>query len=303
MDDVKNAIAVIRPPGHHAEQHEASGFCIFNNVSIAAKVTQNSFSDRIRRILILDWDVHHGNGIQNAFYDNANVLYISIHVYKNGLFYPNGPGGDHLHCGVGKGEGKNVNIPWADNGMGDNDYLYAFDEVVIPIAFEFDPDLVIVAAGFDAAEGDELGGCHVSPAGYAHMTHKLMGLANGRLVVCLEGGYDLKAISKSALAVTKTLMGEPPDRIPGYSDNDPDAKASRLGVATVSMVKRHQAAYWHCMHPKKEDLPRLTAQSVQMHSLISDWRSMLFSKEYGLEPMVIDRNFLSRSFENNVLAT
>ncbi|TPX23802.1 Histone deacetylase hda1 [Coccidioides immitis] len=242
---VKNAIAVIRPPGHHAEQCQAMGFCLFNNVSVAARVCQKTFKDKCRKIMIVDWDVHHGNGVQNAFYDDPNVLYISLHVYKDGAFYPGGEQGNWDHCGEGNGLGKNVNIPWPTQGMGDGDYLYAFQEVIMPIGYEFNPDLVIsklsshqfdlghsfdripVSAGFDAAAGDELGGCFVTPPCYAHMTSMLMNLANGKVAVCLEGGYNFRSISKSALAVTRTLMGEPPDRLIG-------AGASQAGVSTLN---------------------------------------------------------------------
>jgi histone deacetylase 6 len=217
---VKNAIAVIRPPGHHAEHNESMGFCLFNNVPIAAKVCQAEYPESCRKVLILDWDVHHGNGIQNMFYDDPNILYISLHVYQNGEFYPGRPeDGSDLPDGgienVGRrlGMGKNINIGWHDKGMGDGEYMAAFQKIVMPVAQEFNPDLVIVAAGFDAANGDELGGCYVTPACYSQMTHMLMSLANGKIAVCLEGGYNLMAISRSALAVAKTLMGEPPMRI------------------------------------------------------------------------------------------
>lgn len=183
---LKNAIAVIRPPGHHAEENRPMGFCMFDNVAIAAKVCQIDYKETCRKILIVDWDVHHGNGIQQAFYSDPNVLYISVHVHEDGRFYPAGPYGDHLHCGSGAGEGKNVNVPWPTKGMGDADYMFAFQHVVMPVAYDFDPDLVIIAAGFDAAAGDQLGGCFVTPTGYAHMTHMLMSLAEGKLVVCLE---------------------------------------------------------------------------------------------------------------------
>src|SRR6266536_5159975 len=156
--EVKNAIAVIRPPGHHAEVDKTMGFCLFNNVCVAAKICQREFGSKCRKILILDWDVHHGNGVQKVFYEDPNVLYISLHVFQKGAFYPGGPEGDLTYCGRGAGMGKNVNIPWASQGMGDGDYLYAFQQVVMPIASEFDPDFVIVSAGFDAAAGDELGG-------------------------------------------------------------------------------------------------------------------------------------------------
>lgn len=193
--------------------------------------------------MILDWDVHHGNGIQQAFESDPNVLYISIHVHENGLFYPAGNYGDHLHCGLGPGLGKNINIPWPTKGMGDSDYLFAFQHVVMPVAIDFNPDMVIIAAGFDAAHGDQLGGCFVTPACYAHMTHMLKSLANGRLVACLEGGYNLEAISRSALAVTRVLMGEPPPQIAQRA-------ATQGCVETVRKVIAHQAKYWRCLYPR-----------------------------------------------------
>jgi histone deacetylase 6 len=254
--EVKNAIAVIRPPGHHAEVDRSMGFCHFDNVAIAAKVVQQKHPE-IRKIMIVDWDVHHGNGIQQAFESDPNVLYISLHVHKDGTFYPAGKYGDHLHCGIGPGIGMNINIPWPCQGMGDADYLFAFQHVIMPVGLDFDPDLVIIAAGFDAADGDTLGGCFVSPECYAHMTHMLMSLAKGKLVVCLEGGYSLRAISLSALAVTKTLMGEAPPRMAGNA-------ATIAAVKTVHKVMRQQSKYWKCLYPKQntfEDIPG----SGQMH--------------------------------------
>jgi len=246
--EVKNAIAVIRPPGHHAEHNKAMGFCFFNNVPIAAKICQIDYPSKCRKVLILDWDVHHGNGTQNMMYEDANVLYISLHVWMNGTFYPQGndnpmiPDGGMENCGAGPGLGRNVNIPWHDQGMGDAEYMAAFQQIVMPIAYEFNPDLVIVSAGFDAAAGDMLGGCFVSPGCYAHMTHMLMSLAGGKIAVCLEGGYSLEAISKSALAVARTLMGEPP---PPMDLPRIDREAARI----LSRVQGYQAPYWECMRP------------------------------------------------------
>lgn len=242
---IKNGIAVIRPPGHHAEPEQPMGFCFFDNVAIAARTCQADYGDKCRKILIIDWDVHHGNGIQKAFEGDPNVLYISIHVFRDegGLFYPGSEYGNHKHCGIGKGVGFNINIPWPSKGMGDADYLYAFQQIVMPVAFEFNPDLVIIAAGFDAAQGDMLGGCFVSPAGYAHMTHMLMSLAGGRLAVCLEGGYNLAAIANSALAVTRVLMGEPPDRLE-------ETRPTDAGLQTVQMVAMYQSRHWRCLEPK-----------------------------------------------------
>ena len=236
----KNAIAIVRPPGHHAEPTKAQGFCFFNNVSIAARHCQARYPEQCRKVLIFDWDVHHGDGTQATFWEDPNVLLISMHVHENGTFYPTGPGGNHLRCGAGLGLGRNVNIPWSKQGMTDLDYLHAFRTLVMPIASEFDPDLVLISAGFDAADGDELGGCHVSPSGYAQMTHGMMSLANGNVVVCLEGGYDLHAISISALEVVRTLMGEPCDRVePG--------PMSKSASADMKLVRKAQTKYWTCM--------------------------------------------------------
>ncbi|OAG37424.1 hypothetical protein AYO21_08390 [Fonsecaea monophora] len=291
---VKNAIAVIRPPGHHAEIGRPMGFCLFNNVCIASRVCQNDFGEHCRKILVVDWDVHHGNGCQQAFYDDPNVLYISLHVHMNGTFYPTGNEGDMYHCGVGAGEGRNVNIPWPTKGMGDGDYMYAFQNVVMPIANEFDPDFVVVAAGFDAAAGDELGGCFVSPPCYAHMTHMLMSLAGGRIAVCLEGGYNFRAISKSALAVTRTLMGEPPDRLQATA-------ATQDAVNTVAKVRNVQSKYWRSIYPK--DHIGGIFGGERLHDIIRRYQAMHLYDKYKFTQLYIYRDTVSKSFDQQVLAT
>jgi histone deacetylase 6 len=304
LGKVKNVFAIIRPPGHHAEREDAKGFCFYDNVSIATKVCQREFKAACRKVLILDWDVHHGNGIQQAHYDDPNVLYISLHVHERGHFYPElsyrdkrGPYGDHLHCGEGPGLGKNVNIPWSKKGMGDADYIYAFQQVVMPIATEFDPDLVIIAAGFDAAEGDMLGGCKVTPAGYAHMTHMLMSLAGGKLAVCLEGGYNLDSIARSATAVTRTLMGQPPDRLE-------QTNPSISGVNDIKEVLRQQSKFWANLYPK--DLSARLAgplQGERMHDVVRRWQATTLWDDHQMSPLFVHRESLSKSFENQVLAT
>nr|ABI74745.1 putative histone deacetylase [Monascus purpureus] len=290
---VKNAIAVVRPPGHHAEHDKTMGFCLFNNVSVAARVCQKQLGEKCRKIMILDWDVHHGNGIQKAFYSDPNVLYISFHVYAGGKYYPGGDEGNWDHCGAGPGLGRNVNIPWPQQGMGDGDYMFAFQQIVMPIANEFDPDLVIVASGFDAAAGDELGGCFVTPACYAQMTHMLMTLANGKVAVCLEGGYNFRSISKSALAVTKTLMGEPPDRLLSTSP-------STFATQTVRQVMMIQSQYWRCMYPKTPKDEGLWTD--RLHDVIRAYQSKQLYDNFKLTSLYIYRTAISKSFENQVLA-
>ncbi|KAL1601458.1 Histone deacetylase hda1 [Paraconiothyrium brasiliense] len=298
MGHVRNAIAIIRPPGHHAESTEPSGFCIFNNVPIAARVCQNDFPETCRKIIILDWDVHHGNGIQHAFYDDPNILYISLHVFRGGSFYPGNPDGDLTYCGEGPGLGRNVNIPWEEHHMGDAEYIYAFQQIVIPIVSEFDPDLVIISAGFDAAEGDALGSCHVTPAGYAHMTHMLMRVAEGKMAVCLEGGYNLRSISRSALAVTRTLMLQPPDRL--ADDLNPKESAVRV----VEQVKRVQSKFWKCMYPKHFDAATPAFPSTtRLHDILRKFQSLNLAEENRMTPLQIIRDDLRESFEHNVVAT
>lgn len=300
---LKNGFAVIRPPGHHAEHDHAMGFCFFNNVPVAARVCQAQFPDECRKVMILDWDVHHGNGVQNIFYDDPNVLYISLHVYQNGTFYPGRPedpsvpDGGIENCGAGPGVGKNVNIGWHDQGMGDGEYMAAFQKIVMPIAQEFNPDLVIISAGFDAAKGDELGGCFVTPACYAHMTHMLMSLANGKVVVCLEGGYNLKAISQSALAVAHTLMGEPPPRMDLPAVNQ---DAQRM----LAKVQGYQASYWECMRKgvvAATDLRGLDA--TRLHDVIRGSQLRQLARRHKMTPLHIHEEALFKTFENQVLVT
>ena len=188
---IRNGFAVIRPPGHHAEPQAAMGFCFYNNVAVATKWLQKKYADgpdQIKKVLILDWDVHHGNGTQKAFENDPSVLYMSLHRFEDGTFYPGTTYGSMTSVGHGEGTGYSVNVPWPSAGMGDADYIYAFNQVIMPIAHEFGPDMVMISAGFDAADGDQLGECFVTPAGYAHMTHMLSSLADGRVVVALEVG-------------------------------------------------------------------------------------------------------------------
>lgn len=162
------------------------GFCFFNSIAIATKVLL--LRHPVSRILIVDWDVHHGNGIQKMFYENKEVMYISLHRHDAGNFFPGT--GNTREIGAGPGEGFNWNIAWSNLVMGDAEYLAAFRSIVMPIASEFNPSMVLVACGFDAARGHpfNFGGYDLSPACFAYMTRQLMTLANGRLVLCLEGG-------------------------------------------------------------------------------------------------------------------
>ncbi|XP_072270801.1 histone deacetylase 5 isoform X1 [Pyxicephalus adspersus] len=206
--ELKNGFAVIRPPGHHAEESVAMGFCFFNSVAITAKLLRQKMN--VGRILIVDWDIHHGNGTQQAFYSDPNVLYMSLHRYDDGNFFPGS--GSPEEVGAGCGVGYNVNIAWTggvEPPIGDAEYLAAFRSVVMPIAQEFSPDLVLVSAGFDAVEGHQspLGGYSVTAKCFGHLTTQLMSLAGGRVVMALEGGHDLTAICDASEACVSALLG------------------------------------------------------------------------------------------------
>jgi histone deacetylase 6 len=198
------AFAVVRPPGHHAECARAMGFCFFNNTVVAARAALAAHPGTIKRVLLVDWDVHHGNGIQDVTYEDDAIMYVSLHRRQEG-FYPET--GDAEEIGVGRGRGFNVNVPWPEKGLSDADYVAAFDLLIEPVATAFAPDLVIVAAGYDAAEGDPLGGMRVSDQGYALMTERLTKLADGKLVCALEGGYGLTATANAAAATLSAMLG------------------------------------------------------------------------------------------------
>jgi histone deacetylase 6 len=211
-----NGFALLRPPGHHAEADHAMGFCLFNNVAVAAEAAKRS---GIRRVAIVDWDLHHGNGTQHTFEEDPDVLYFSTHQYP---FYP-GTGATH-EFGKGAGRGRTVNVAWPA-GMGDAEYLAAFDRVLAPIARVFEPELVLVSCGFDAAAGDPLGEMRVSAAGFGAMAQRLSALAAGRLVLALEGGYNPGAIAAAAAACTRVLLGDAP---PPLDPDAPNAAAERV---------------------------------------------------------------------------
>ncbi|HUX07092.1 MAG TPA: histone deacetylase [Acidobacteriota bacterium] len=201
--ELDRAFVAPRPPGHHAEAGRAMGFCIFNNIAVAAAWLLDHDA---QRVAIVDWDVHHGNGTQAAFYSNPRLLFISLHQYPH---YP-GSGGA-AEKGAGDGLGTTLNIPMRP-GSGDEHYLAAFEDMVIPALDDFEPEMILVSAGFDSHSRDPLSSIMLSTEFFGEMTQQLCAAANrhckGRLVSVLEGGYDLTALSEASALHVETMLNE-----------------------------------------------------------------------------------------------
>jgi len=200
--DGENAFALVRPPGHHALPDRGMGFCLFNNIAIGARHAQKIGYDRV---LIVDWDVHHGSGTQQIFYDDPSVFYFSVHQYPH---YPGTGSSDETGSGAGQGYTLNVPLP---AGSGDAEYTRAFEEILMPAAIGFDPDIVLVSAGFDAHIDDPLAGMAVTTGGFREMASIVCSIADrcceGRLAITLEGGYDLHSLSHSVVGVLEVMGG------------------------------------------------------------------------------------------------
>ncbi|MBI4517417.1 MAG: histone deacetylase [Deltaproteobacteria bacterium] len=228
---VDNGFALVRPPGHHAERTRAMGFCLFNNVAVGAEYLRRVHG--LSRLLIVDWDLHHGNGTQHMFERDPGVLYISTHQYP---YYPGS--GAMEEVGRGEGEGFTVNLPFPA-GFGDAEFAEAFTAVVEPIAEQFAPEFVLISAGFDAHVRDPLGGLEATEAGFERMARSLLAIAQrhagGRCAAILEGGYDLTAIRHCAAAVLAELRGPGGEVRPA-----PASRASAL----LEQVRAVQRRYW-----------------------------------------------------------
>ena len=232
---IEVGFAFVRPPGHHAEANRAMGFCLFNNVAVAAEYARRKLG--YKRILIVDWDLHHGNGTQHAFYDDPNVLYFSTHQYP---FFPGT--GDLDETGQGAGEGYTVNVPLYP-GHGDTEFAQIMVRLLCPITGEFKPELILVSAGFDIHFADPLGSQKVSPIGFAAIGRALDELADdhcrGKLVFVLEGGYNIGGQADSIQAMIRQLSGAG-----ALLSSELRDEPHRPDIPALVRAKKVQQRYW-----------------------------------------------------------
>jgi acetoin utilization deacetylase AcuC-like enzyme len=232
---VQNGFALVRPPGHHAERDRAMGFCLFNNVALGACYAMNTYS--VNKVLIADWDIHHGNATQNSFYGDPRVLYFSTHRFP---YYPGS--GNITEVGRGQGKGFTVNVPLSP-GHGDMEFYQIFKQILAPIARAFEPELILVSAGFDTYVDDPLGGMRVTPKGYGALTRIMMDLAesycSARLAMTLEGGYHLAGLRESTKAVLKELVHDTT-----LTQRDLEALEQGPAPPIVDEVRKVQKPYW-----------------------------------------------------------
>lgn len=252
--DGGNSFVVVRPPGHHALSDRPMGFCLFNNIALTARYAQKKLG--YQRILIIDWDVHHGNGTQAVFYGDPTVLFISLHQFP---FWPPNSGW-YAEDGHGEGKGYNVNIP-LPAGTGDRGYLKAWCELVRPLSIEFQPDLILLSAGYDAHLADPLAQQGISTPGYAELSRKLLELAldmNRKIVAFLEGGYNAKALSDSVLTTMRVLNADSlkqarmvaaagePGKEAGEQALTSDAEPA-LVDERIQEIRDHFSRYWQAL--------------------------------------------------------
>lgn len=238
--EADNGFALVRPPGHHAETDRAMGFCLFNNVAIGARFGLQGLG--LERIAIIDWDLHHGNGTQNSFYTSKDVLYFSTHAYP---YYPGS--GSLGEIGAGEGEGYTINVPLS-GGHDDRAFAKIFQEIILPVTREYHPDFIIISAGFDTYFADPLGTMAVTEQGFACMTKQVVDLAaeicQGRLLVALEGGYNLRGLRDGVLGVLAELSGNP--TCPGKVDESALQAIieSEKEVPVIEQVRNIAKRYW-----------------------------------------------------------
>ena len=225
--------AFVRPPGHHAEPGRGMGFCLFNNVAIAAEYAKDKYD--LKRILIVDWDLHHGNGTQQAFFSDRDVLFFSSHQYPH---YPGS--GNFDEVGSGKGEGYTVNAPFPA-GFGDAEYIHVYSRILKPLALEYCPELILVSAGFDSFTKDPLGGMKMTGAGFgalANIVQDIVRQTGGKVLLALEGGYNPDGLREGVRAVLNAFIG------PSQTVNIPPAPAMPAAERVIQNIIAHQKKYW-----------------------------------------------------------
>ncbi len=241
--EIRSGLAAVRPPGHHAEANRSMGFCLFNNVAVATRALQAEMGNP--RILIFDWDVHHGNGTQHSFESDPDVLYISTHQFP---FYPGS--GDFNEVGIGRGVGATINLPMPA-GCGDSEYIGLVQRIVVPAALAFAPDLILISCGFDAHRDDPLASMDLSIDGYRGMASLMRSLAEslcgGRIAYILEGGYALSGVREGACAVLESLTAE---------SASAQGSASALAALALPAVEDLEAGTTLC---------RLVDRAVEVH--------------------------------------
>ncbi|WP_404455114.1 class II histone deacetylase [Virgibacillus necropolis] len=240
-DKVSNAYALTRPPGHHAEQDGGMGFCLFNNVAIAAKYAWSKYG--LKRIVILDWDVHHGNGTESAFYSDSEVLFISVH--QENIFPKNR--GAITYTGKGDGLGYNVNIE-LPAGTGNEGYNYTFDDVIEPIINQYQPELILISAGQDPSRFDPLGRMLVTAEGFHQMASRVKTLAerhcNGRLIACHEGGYSTSYVPFCTLKILEAFSGKQSNVEDPFDLGHHEGPIYQNQIEAINKVKEIQNQYW-----------------------------------------------------------
>ncbi|KAI5645050.1 histone deacetylase domain-containing protein [Phthorimaea operculella] len=283
--EIQNGAAFVRPPGHHAMRNEPCGYCFYNNVALAAK---HAIDKGLTRILIVDWDVHHGQATQQMFYDDPRVVYFSIHRYEHGSFWPNLRHSDYHYVGSGKGKGYTFNVPLNQTGMKDADYIAIWHQLLLPMAVEyqpeliiisagydaavgcpeFSPELLIVSAGYDAALGDEKGEMEITPACYAHLLNMLMAITPSVCVV-LEGGYCIPSLAEGAALTLRTLLGHPP---PVLSEVTEPCDSIRETI--LNCIYAHKP-YWRCYNYQptysNDGIPNVCDREKQKHIPVVRW--------------------------------
>jgi acetoin utilization deacetylase AcuC-like enzyme len=265
-----NAFALVRPPGHHAERSKAMGFCLYNNVAVGVRYAQNRLG--LKRIMVVDWDLHHGNGTQHCFEDDPSVLFFSTHQVSSF------PGSGKLsEIGKGRGRGLTVNLPLLA-GSGDGEYTVLFEKVLKPIALEFKPELIFVSAGFDIHVDDPLGGMRVTLQGFAALTRSILDTAKaccqGKVVMTLEGGYDLRGLAESVRTVLRELAGL---QKADLEEIIAKADARRL-IVLLSRIKRIHGRHWprlakslaHGLYPKPSIVERLMDATARVAAYLKN---------------------------------